>query len=82
MEYSEQSLPAPTIKEEYAEDGTVSRQIKEEYAEDETVNWQIKKEAVFVLVPKLDVQNKIRSSRMIKNSSQAMTRDDLGPLSS
>ena len=30
MECSEQSLPAPAIKEEYAESSTVSRQIKEE----------------------------------------------------
>ena len=58
MECSEQSLPAPAIKEEYAE----MRQIKEE--------------AVFVLVQRVDVQNKIGFSGMIKNRGQAMTRDE------
>ena len=62
MEYSEQNLLAPTIKEEYAEDETINRQIKEE--------------AVFVLVQRVDVQNKIGFSGMIKNSGQAMTRDE------
>jgi len=57
-------LPAPPVKEEYAENSTVSRQIKEE--------------AVFVQVPRVDVdvQNKVGFSRMIKNSGQAMTRDE------
>ena len=77
MENSEQNLPAPAINEEYAENSTVSRQIKEEYSEAETISRQIKKEAVFVLVPKLDVQNKVGFSRVIKNSGQAMTRDEM-----
>ena len=62
MEYSEQNLPAPAIKEE---DGTGSRQIKEE-----TVLVDVGG------VMRLDVQNKIGFSRMIKNSGQAMTRDE------
>ena len=76
MEYSEQNLSAPPVKVEYAEEETVSRQIKEEYAGGETINRQIKKEKPFAPVPKMDVQNKIGSSRMIKNSGQAMTRDE------
>ena len=56
-------MPAPAIKEEYAEDADGSRQIKEEAV-------------VVLVVPKLDVQNKIGLSRMIKNSGQAMTRDE------
>ena len=65
MENSEQNLPAPAINEEYAENSTVSRQIKEE--------------TVFVDVGgvmRVDMQNKIGFSRMIKNSGQAMTRDE------
>ena len=59
MENSEQNLPAPSIKEEYAEEETVSRQIK--------------KEKPFALDPRVDVQNKIGSSRVIKNRGQAIT---------
>ena len=66
MECSEQSLPGPAINEESAENETGSRQIKEE--------------TVFVDVGgvmRVDMQNKIGFSRMIKNSGQAMTRDEM-----
>ena len=67
------------VKQEYLED------VKQEYQENvmqenqENVNKEnvrVKQESVVVQGVRVDVQNKVGYSRMIKNTSQLMTRDE------